>query len=1179
MAAPAAPPARIPTFPRYAARLAAVAAAAPVIDPIDPIAALVPQLAQYPCIAIPGIPCSESVLRLALAAGETLDANSMAHNAPPLFIQVGNLTVPQMVRRLQTLGLSFPIYILNVLPGAQNLFLPVEHTKRRKDNYAILYIPPIAGINAAAHWSFTRVAPEEFYDGLATVIFTSLPLTDRSDLVFWRCIVNASNLESFTLARNNGRACACSYLIECSHQKAFLRLHPQARRVYALGDRMVEGCSYAQVTQSEQIDGVQPIMAPRGVLKVVDPRGIEHSYPKMWGCHDMHRSYLQGFPKWDDPITRCMKRVIERRIPGVVGLLRTLTYYDRPVGVDDVVIRPFHFKIYTLGKRYPSPFMGIGYAGFATAISQAWKLYKHSTPPIPSPVNPGKFLSFHTFSFLSDKIQDVTSVVKGLLVSLITKIASFVKPSLHHSLLTELVSQQRKLIRSVVDYQSPKLISHSFASTYARPLLRIPMYVLVAYGVWQLVRHLVVLFTPYPSGFDLRFSNRAYGNVVGSRIADYSGLDEVNTRLATLEERTSQDVRDRLRRNLNQDRWNIALSPDEIDAWVETVITVPGETIFMIPPNQPGTCITCLRKVATYRGECKLCKKHRRKFAPEHLFGETIFVYIGKLGIWSRRFNLPVVEFKEGVEIVNTRTKKKLLTYQDVMKDLEKYPIERSCRGWNSGPAFEYYIPECFPLGYAVSIMAFMVRLGSKRQGNATRRPFDLLFLAIAPDVEQLQPQTFNEFLEHFSGEKRQKMIDAEESINQGNGPTVKTKGKSVCKMKGFTKAEKSVSHELNAYDGFVKKPTEKPRFICCPSPEFLAEVGRYTHPQLKWLARTYTHTDRMFYAGCATPDQMNDWLDMTIRELPDPFTIVDDITACDSNHSDHSFHFHRRVRRLQYPNMDPYIAKLFDAEENMSIRVGPYKCRVKDVNGSGVSDTSYKNSAPCLFIRVFAIAHAVFDLKGVSDSEALARFELIRRMIYTSASGDDGITRCPRIMYGTDLSTPAALARYEEWWDMCGFKVKVLTFPEHRWRMATYLAMRPVWGGVRYEWAPEPSRRLRSLFWQLDNNMHPTTWARGVARQAYQQGRHCPILSDICEWYLSITTGPTGEGTDKFYSPFNRYVTEGVRNERAYQEFSVDYNIPVADLYQFRQRLAAAGSPYINISSFVTRRIMQEES
>lgn len=1186
MAAPGPPPnPRVPTFPQYAARMRAVAGAVLAIDPVDATAALAPQLANHPCIAIPGIPCSESVLRLAMGADERLSANSMANNAPPLFVQVGNLTVPQMVRRLQTLNLAFPIYILNVLPGAQNLFLSVAHTRRRKDNFAILYIPP--GVVGAAHWTFTRLKPEEYYEGDPTVLYTALPVTERANNVYWRCKVNAINLESFSRLRNQGRACACSFIISCSHEKTFLAQHPGARRVYAMGDQMSEGASYAQITASEEIDGVQPMLGPYGSVNIVDQRGIVETYPKMWGCHDLQRSYLQGLPKWDDPITKMGKAAIAKITPKFLKTLgSSLCYYDRPVSVDDCVIRPYHFKIYKLNRRFPSPFMFVGHGMYAMFFSSAYRYYRQAEKYYiaPSPIfHPIQHVKHRIFSFVRRvcgavvrTIVNTVDHVTGYLTSKVTAVlTNLLMP---HSYSSEVYQAQQRLTKKVAT-RLPNFLATPLTTRIIYHTMRLPLYILIAYGLWQIIRTAVVIFTPYPSGFNLTFSRRAFGNVVGSRLHDYEGLGEVNTRLATLEERTAVDVRDRLRRNLNQDRWNIEVSPDEIEAWLHTVITTPGETIHMIPANKPGYCITCLKKARTYHGECRPCKIRRRKFAPEHLFGETIFTYIGKVGIWSRRFKLPVVEFKEGVTIVNTRTKARLLTYDAVMKDLEKYPIDRTCRGWNSGPAFEYYIPECFPLGYAVSVMAFMVRLGGARLGNPTRRPFVLLVRAIDPDIEQLEPESFQEFIQHFSGDKRQKMIDAELSINQGNGPKVKDVGKSVCKMKGFAKSEKSVSHELCAEDGFIKKKTEKPRFICCPSPEFLAEVGKYTHPQLKWLARTYTSKDRLFYAGCAAPEEMVDWLNMTNKEMPEPFTIVDDVSACDSNHSEHSFWAHEKIRKRQYPNMRPYIAKLFTAEENMSIRVGPYKLRVQNVNGSGVPDTSYKNSAPCLHIRVFAIAHAVFDLSGVSDDEAMARYYLIRRMIYTSASGDDGITRCPRIMYGTDMSSPSALARYEEWWDICGFKVKVQAIPEHRWRMATYLAMRPVWGGQRYEWAPEPSRRLRSMFWQLDNNMHPTVWARGVARQVQQQGRHCPILNDICDWFMDITTGPTGDGINKFYSPFNNYVTTGVRNMRAIEEFSVDYSIPVSELLAFGSRLAAAGSPYINISSFVTRRIMQEES
>ncbi len=161
----------------------------------------------------------------------------------------------------------------------------------------------------------------------------------------------------------------------------------------------------------------------------------------------------------------------------------------------------------------------------------------------------------------------------------------------------------------------------------------------------------------------------------------------------------------------------------------------------------------------------------------------------------------------------------------------------------------------------------------------------------------------------------------------------------------------------------------------------------------------------------------------------------------------------------------------------------------------------------------------------------------------------------------------------------MAGFSVKVALIPPNRWRMATYLAMRPVWGGKRYEWAPEPARRLKSMFWQIDNSMHPTAWARGVATQVYQQGQHCPVLSDICAWYLKVTSGPIVEPERKDYSPFQGYITSGRQNKRAEQEFMLDYHLEPSDLAFFRSLLSQVHTPYVNITCQAVRRVMLEES
>ncbi len=679
-------------------------------------------------------------------------------------------------------------------------------------------------------------------------------------------------------------------------------------------------------------------------------------------------------------------------------------------------------------------------------------------------------------------------------------------------------------------------------------------------------------------------------------------LAQVTSRLA-LRDRTEDVVKDALRRAFAETKWAQQVVPTEVEAYCELVWTTPG-TMAQMPAVPVGCCINCLRRTTTYRRECRQCKQARRRVPPIVPFQTHFLQRIGKVGIWSRAFTLPAFMLKQECTITHAGRRlfynvNSTLGQQQAIASIlafldEKYPAELSCRGHNAGPMIMGAIPQCFPHGYGTAVKAFMVRLGAARPKQAYQREhrqevealWTLFGAYISRSVHPLEEEDRAEFLSHFTGDKLVKMQEAFREIDNGYAyevGNVKLPHSDALlpsvQMSGFTKAEKSFSYTWA--DGYYEpKLTEKPRFICCPPPVFLAELGPFTHAQLKWLSRSFTSQDHLFYAGCANPGQMNDWLNMTLRELSDSISLVDDITAIDANHSGESFAAHARLRARQFPHMSYRHARMFAAEETLLIRIGPFSLAVADVNGSGVGDTSYKNGVICLVIRLLAITYAVtyqFELMTTENQLAVACD--VASQIWTSAAGDDGLTRLPAHINGVDVHSPGFLQRYMEYWALAGFEVKAQVIPAHRWRMATYLAMRPVWAGERYEWAPEPARRLKSLFWQIDNAMHPVAWARGVATQVLAMSRHAPVLSDICEWFLANTKGPATGAVQRPYSPWDGYTTSGVRNERALCEFCIDYSVSREAYVSLLEMLDKTQDVYVNLCHFVLYRIVSEES
>lgn len=665
---------------------------------------------------------------------------------------------------------------------------------------------------------------------------------------------------------------------------------------------------------------------------------------------------------------------------------------------------------------------------------------------------------------------------------------------------------------------------------------------------------------------------------------------ELLNRLALREVLTEASILDTVRKMAAEERWKIDVDRAEFQLWLKRTVTEVGKA--MIPAVTSVQCWNCLQPTKTYRHMCKLCKKRQRMAILEELpmHDETV-AYVGFRPLWSKIFEPPKFDLKKDVRISLRKSKKLLcsglgfgkMTVEDLLRYLKCRTPPRTIRGHLRGPMFLAMEPTCFSRGDATGVIAFMIRLGAARAHEAEDWIYELGYDFIKPFISELYPEAWEQFVRHFHGEKRLKneMGRAEEMM--GWMPPVEFGAKPFRKVKmtGFTKAEKSYSMEY-AYDYLQKKATEKPRFICSPAPIVLARLGMWTHAQTKWLAAEFSHKKRMFYAGCATPEELHEWLNLTIEDCPEPYSLVDDITAIDANHNQKSFEWHRKIRHLQFAHISEAIDALFAGEEILKVRVGLYHCEVTYVNASGVSDTSYKNSMLCLVIRQIAILHGYIDITTLTREQQIDYLHRLRHSIWTTASGDDGLTRLPQKVLGLETED-FSLTRYVEAWAWAGFSVKAAMLPPTRWRMATFLAMRPVWAATRYEWAPEPARRMRGMFWQIDNAMHPIAWARGVATQVLQQARALPVLADICQWYLDRTSGPVAKlGVEQItneHSPFAKSVMSAGKTERSINEFLLDYRVSATDYDRFLSILDSVGAPFVAFDCHILRRIYQEES
>lgn len=1074
----------------------------PGLDPRDLIMQGHPELFEYECLALPGMTCGESALRLASAvvwSEVNLKKKRQDRDPPPFLLHgvAGALTTLQMVRRLNRLAMgSFPIYRYAGLDATGAPTFDLISGKPRADNYACVFVPQhLAAVPVfpVAHWTFTTVlpppdVPDRVAAGLPTLIYTRLPLAPQADpmpgqVVFWRARVTPENAEAFAAAAAAGMACKCPWIQVCDHEQAWLAVNPLFARVTCADSACMEGSSYAMVLKT---------LSPDFVLRRIPNNGVKVL---------QHNTVLKEENVFGCPTIRSER--FFNTLATAFGSLELQPYQN----VVERDFYPYRFRVYTYGR-----------------------CVEHATV-----YNMFKTLCLDTASLLS-----------------------------------------------------PFTFQREFEVEPVAPA------------------------KPWGECGDLTLR--------------LPRLNELLQRLAVRKEVTADVVIDTVRRLAHEEKWTTEIDRDEFELWLSRVVTEAGERAQPLTlAYTNGQCWTCGTFGKSYRHECKACKRRARSRVPDRPLSDAFATHMGFFPLWSEKFVLPNMVFKRGTQVrVGKAGNKVMTTRAEVNAWLSRQKVDISQRGRLCGPMFCNQVPKCFPKGQAVALSAFLVRLGGARPypdtfpcqmcatngfGECTKkctpdelvfapnnvRPetklaYDLLYAVFSQYVVDggltsascpLKPESRTEFLSHFAGEKLLKMVEALAMINDGWLENMDDEAVRV-RFTGFTKAEKSYDFEWVG-DCLILKIEGKPRFICSPDPVMLYYLGRYTHVQTKWLSARFLPCSRMFYAGCATPEDMNVWLNYTAGDAQHMNTIVDDVSAMDSSFTKTLLDFHERIRDLQFPHMAAHTKAAFRGEERFWVRIGEIRAFVEWVNASGVPDTSYKNTAPCLPLRVFAIVHAIWGLIGQPFELTIERYYLVLDVIYTSAAGDDGLTRVPTHMFGVDTSSPQFKMGYCKAWSFFGFNVKVDIVPPCRWRMATYLAQRPVWVGHRYEWAPEPARRLRGIFWQIDCSLHPIAWGRGIATQLLQQARALPVVSHVCQWYLARTSGPAiisaATAASHEYSPFHGAVCSGDINERGVSEFCVDYNIPRAELDRFCRLLELVPSVLVNLNSFVLDRIYAEES
>lgn len=1179
----------------------------------DAVAAVVPGMERIHAVTRPNINCGISAAWMALTLTGRERNDDMMVDRMDMFRPPGaaGWTVGNMARFLDNRRLArFPIYILGPAldDDGDAVFLLQPHTQPRADNWACVYIP--AAPLRPAHWTFAQIAPVEApveEDNAPAgpvrvfppcVLYTAVPCVPDA-VEYWRCMLTQNNYTAYQRAKNMGRACTCDQNYICEHEMQFRADHPDTVAVSLYSDHYVADTMRAQVLPSPSVQLLPQCQAEVVVGKETQIVGKAHC------CHAVLDIAAMINP-W-----HLINMALFHRLK--IGR-EEVHPYEEPLNRVDVRFGGLNLECIRYEPRFDVRFdLMIGSAvamGICGTVSGIMKLYQAAremwslvpgvnVPSMPVPKR-HKGLITYAYETAMEKIAAFDDKTDAWL----TRVQAIEAPRISFPEVPETTGDKMyRILYESLTWAGPKIrgianhcmsLAKCTVRAYGRQVLGFVGCVGLTVGSAYLLKSAATACL-----IRLRRSRRIpvvavaaappYGYHADLQL-EFPDDNEMEARLACIPNVSRDHAYDLLRRVSAEKNWAVRFTRQEILTWVERVLTTPGETVMEY--DRPGKCLNCKTRPMTYRMLCKACWSRLRS-SPyvDSVLTNTLISYVGVLAIRSSHFEFPYAGMKDTamVRIKQGRGRPRVLfgkhtTAEQLKAWYVTKHVQVGYRGRSCGPVFMMEKPKCFPRGHETAVVAFIIRLGAIPQYEA--RPDKYLILYRLFDNlrwPRIQPEGRDEFLAHFRGKKLEKMLEAERTIEDGKY-VPPDPAKPVCKMSGFTKAEKSF-WTVFWFFFFVAKSVVKPRFICCPDPAFLYTLGPYTHAQTKSLAKEFGPRDHLFYAGCATPEQLNEWMNFTIQELGSGMfvSLADDISAIDSCHNEESMKFHTHVRRRQFNNLPEYIERHFLAEEHLRIRIGPYRLEVDYVNGSGVSDTSYKNSLLCLLIRLIAVAHAARDLSTMEEGEVVPFIEAVRKLIYSTASGDDGLTRCARHIFGTDMTSEAAKLRYCEAWSWFGFHVKLAVYTEAEWRLATFLANRPTWTGSMYEWTPEPARRLRSLFWQIDNSMHPVVWGRSVATGLDAVAAPNPVLGPIAKWYLRNTTGPVVklDQHENPYSPFhNNYYTVGREvTERAIDEFLTDYGLMREDYDIFLRMLRATPSVYVNFECRLILNLFRTES
>lgn len=324
----------------------------------------------------------------------------------------------------------------------------------------------------------------------------------------------------------------------------------------------------------------------------------------------------------------------------------------------------------------------------------------------------------------------------------------------------------------------------------------------------------------------------------------------------------------------------------------------------------------------------------------------------------------------------------------------------------------------------------------------------------------------------------------------------LKEEGLEPLRWKLFTKAEKSAGYDKICTDEITDLGSFKPRAIQAMPITWQAYLGPYVKAVQRKIARVFNSQTPVFYAGKATPSELNEWLNRFVVDTGDHWFIMIDYSMFDNTHSHYSFEFLENV----YAYLVDCPQEVLNALYKMRVprgRAGSFKYRApKAMNGSGRPDTSLANIVNSLA----ALINLSCVLMTGTPADEMPFDRVVRTLehVMLSANGDDSLLRVPKTCHVQREDMPAVVQKQIARFGFIATSDKQLITDDPSQIVFLGNTIYPVSG--KWYWGPTLGRRLPKHHVFHEHVGDGMAWLNGVAKMERLVYPHVPVLSDMAQ-------------------------------------------------------------------------------